>query len=144
MKDLETNADDAEELPMDRSLAQIEHSVDSFLAVADVGKVFATPIREGETTILPAAEVMTGMGFGHGYGRGKEGEDDEDHRGGGGGGGGGGHALARPVAVVVASPEGVRVEPVIDFTKIALAAITAGGFMLATWLGMSRPKTPRL
>ena len=142
MKDRETGLTDDEGLPVDRSLAQIEHSIDSFLAVADVGKVFAEPIRDRETTIIPAAEVMTGMGFGHGFGRGTDAEGEEIHRGGGGGGGGGGSAFARPVAVIVASPEGVRVEPVIDFTKIALAAVTAGGFMLATWLGMSRPKKP--
>jgi uncharacterized spore protein YtfJ len=58
--------------------------------------------------------------------------------GGGGGGGGGGRVFSRPVAVVVASPEGVRVEPVLDVTKIALAALTAGGFMLATLARMSR------
>ena len=56
MKDQETGADDAERLLVERSLAQIEHSVDRFLAVADVGKVFAEPIRQGETTIIPAAE----------------------------------------------------------------------------------------
>ena len=144
MKEKATGADDPERLPIEKSLAQIEHSIESFLSVADAGKVFAAAIRKGETTIIPAAEVMTGMGFGHGFGRGTETGDGAEHRGGGGGGGGGGHALARPVAVVVASPEGVRVEPVIDVTKIALAALTAGGFMLATWLGMARPKKPRL
>jgi len=144
MKDQETGADDVERLPVDRSLAQIEHTLDRFLAVADVGKVFSEPIREGETTIIPAAEVMTGMGFGHGFGRGSDAQGEEEHRGGGGGGGGGGSAWARPVAVVVATPQGVRVEPVIDFTKVALAAVTAGGFMLATWLGMRKPKKPRL
>ncbi len=143
MKDHEIAAED-QPLPFDRSLAQIEHSVDSFLAVADVGKAFGKPIRVGETTVIPTAEVMAGMGFGHGFGRGTDAGDGDEHRGGGGGGGGGGHAMARSVAVVVASPEGVRVEPVIDFTKIALAALTAGGFMLATWLGMSRPQKPKL
>ena len=142
MKDRETVPEADQELPLERSLAQIEHSIDSFLSVADVGKAFAEPIRDRETTIIPAAEVMTGMGFGHGFGRGTGAEGEDQHRGGGGGGGGGGSAFARPVAVVVASADGVRVEPVIDFTKIALAAVTAGGFMLATWFGMSRPKKP--
>ncbi len=123
----------------ERSVAQAEQILDRFLEVAAVDTVFGEPIRHGETTIVPAAEVLTGMGFGFGFGRGSEGGDKPKHEGGGGGGGGGGSVLARPVAVVVASPQGVRVEPVIDVTKVALAALTAGGFMLATWLGM-RPK----
>ncbi len=136
----------------DRSLPQVERTLDRFLAIADVDKVFGEPIRQGETTIIPAAEVMPGMGFGMGFGIGSgsaaalpaakkpaaAARDTRKHDGGGGGGGGGGSALGRPVAVVVVTPRGVRVEPVIDFTKVALAAITAGGFMLATWLGMAR------
>jgi hypothetical protein len=41
------------------------------------------------------------------------------------------------VAVVVASAEGVRVEPVLDVTKIALAALTAMGFMVGMMFRMS-------
>ncbi len=125
----------------ERSLEQAEHTLDRFLDVAGVDKVFGEPIRHGEATIVPAAEVLSAMGFGFGFGRGSE---ASRHEGGGGGGGGGGSITARPVAVVVASPEGVRVEPVVDVTKIALAALTAGGFMLATWFGLARPKKPQL
>ena len=123
----------------ERGLDHVDHTFDRFLAAADVDKVFGEPIRQGDTTIVPAAELITGMGFGFGFGRGS---DSRRHEGGGGGGGGGGSVLARPVAVVVASPEGVRVEPVVDVTKVALAALTAGGFMLATWFGLARPKKP--
>ena len=128
---------------LERSLEQVEHTLDRFLQVADVDQVFGEPIRQGDTTIILAAEVITGMGFGFGFGRGSDSSSEPEHEGGGGGGGGGGSVLTRPVAVIVASPQGVRVEPVIDFTKVALAALTAGGFMLATWLGMARPKVPR-
>jgi hypothetical protein len=41
------------------------------------------------------------------------------------------------VAVVIASPEGVRVEPVFDITKIALAGLTALGFMVGMMFRMS-------
>ncbi len=126
----------------ERGLDQAEHTLDRFLDVAGVDKVFGEPIRQGDTTIVPAAEVLTGMGFGFGFGRGSDGGENPKHEG-GGGGGGGGSVLARPVAVVVASPQGVRVEPVVDVTKVALAALTAGGFMVATWFGMVRPKRPR-
>jgi hypothetical protein len=42
--------------------------------------------------------------------------------------------------VIIADPQGVRVEPVVDITKIALAALTAAGFMLATMMRMSNPR----
>lgn len=137
------SAPGAELRGFERSLVQAEQTLDRFLEVADVDTVFGEPIRHGDTTIIPAAEVLTGMGFGSGFGRGSDSSDKPKREGGGGGGGGGGSVLARPVAVVVASPDGVRVEPVIDVTKVALAALTAGGFMLATWLGMARPKRPK-
>ncbi len=119
-----------------QTLEHSEHTFDRVLEVADVDKVFGDPIREGETTIIPTAEVITGFGFGFGFGRGSDSAEQPSHEGGGGGGGGGGSVVSRPVAAIVASPEGVRIEPVIDVTKVALAAITAGGFMLATWLKM--------
>ncbi len=142
--------DDKESVPgteirgFERGLDHAEHTLDRFLDAAGVDNVFGEPIRQGETTIVPAAEVITGMGFGFGFGRGSDSSDQPQHEGGGGGGGGGGSVLARPVAVIVASPRGVRVEPVVDVTKVALAAITAGAFMLATWLGIARPKKPKL
>ena len=56
------------------------------------------------------------------------------------GGGGGGRTLARPVAIIIMDAEGVRVEPVVDPTKIALAALTTAGFMTATLFGFFRPR----
>jgi uncharacterized spore protein YtfJ len=59
----------------------------------------------------------------------------------GSGGGGGGYTFSRPVALVIASADGVRVEPVLDVTKIALAALTTAGFMLGMMARMV--KQPR-
>ena len=42
-----------------------------------------------------------------------------------GGGGGGGGSSGRPVAAIVIGPDGVKIEPVVDVTKIGLAAIGA-------------------
>ena len=116
--------------------------MERFLASADVAKVYATPIAHGDRLLIPAAEVVTAAGFGMGSGRG-EGAVRADHarRGGGGGGGGGGTALARSVAVIVSSAEGVEVRPVIDVTKIALAALTAAGFVWAAWRKTSQAPT---
>ena len=78
-----------------------------------------------------------GAGYGGGGGVGGDGGhngdggprlDDEQNEatgsGFGGGGGGGGTAMARPVAAIIIEPNGVRVEPIIDPTKIAIAFFT--------------------
>jgi uncharacterized spore protein YtfJ len=119
----------------------------AFIETASVDRVYGTPIEVGETKIIPAAENLVVMGFGAGAGYGStEFEGDEGAQstgegvgeGGGGGGGGGGRTLSRPVAVIIASPDGVRVEPVIDRTKILMAAITAAGFMAGMFFKMTR------
>jgi uncharacterized spore protein YtfJ len=74
------------------------------------------------------------MGFGSGSG----GDEGGGGSGTGGGGGGGGRVLSRPVAMIIVSPDGVEVEPVVDITKIALAALTAGGFMMGMFMRMMK------
>lgn len=133
--------DEIEGIDYDRPLDIFQDNMDTLLEVADVSSAFGEPVQSGDNLIIPAAEVLAGVGFGvgAGFGRGeKEDGSDGGGSGGGSGGGGGGRVFSRPVAVVIASPEGVRVEPVLDVTKIALAALTAGGFMLATLARMSR------
>ena len=65
-----------------------------------------------------------------------EGSEPQDPamEGAGGGGGGGGGAMARPVAVIVMGPDGVRVKPVLDVTKLAVTAL--GAFAAAAALSM--------
>ena len=120
--------------------ATISERMSQLTAAADVKRVYGEPVRENGITVIPAAEVLTVMGFGLGGGSGEDSSKlGKSSRGRGGGGGGGGQALARASAIVTISSAGVRVEPVVDKTKIALAAITAIGFMAATWLGFVRP-----
>lgn len=123
--------------PLDR----VSRVMEKLLEAADVSKVYGEPVSHGEALLIPAAEVLALAGFGMGAGGGVAVQQQgRRSRGSGGGGGGGGRTLARSVAVIVASPAGVEVRPVIDFTKIALAALTAAGFVLAAWRGMKRPK----
>jgi uncharacterized spore protein YtfJ len=89
--------------------------------------VFSKPHTEGDYTVITASEITVGMGAGFGGGGGTEpssAEDGESASGYGGGGGGGGSALARPVAAIIFGPKGVRVEPIVDPTKIAIAFFT--------------------
>lgn len=101
--------------------------------------VFSQPISVGEHTIITASEYMAGMGVGYGSGGGLDTKEEPESGGFGGGGGGGGTTLARPVATIIVSPGGVRVEPVIDVTKIAIAMFTALGAM-AMALRKMKPK----
>ncbi len=114
-----------------------QDTMEEFLAAADVRVVYGEPILHDDTMIIPTAEVLCGLGFGVGSGSGTSTDNPEKPaQGAGSGGGGGGRILSRPVAVVIASPEGVRVEPVVDVTKIGLAALTAFGFMVGMMFRM--------
>lgn len=125
-----------------KTLEITEDVLGKLLGTSGASIVYGRPIKHGDVTIIPAAEVIAGVGFGSGFGYGpiSEGEDRSTVIGGGEGGGGAGRTFSRPVAVVIISPEGVRIEPVRDRTKVLLAAITAGGFMAATLLRMISPK----
>lgn len=97
--------------------------------------VYGQPITVGDHTIITASEYMAGMGVGYGSGGGtaptdREAEaEGEDATGFGGGGGGGGTTMARPVAAIIITPDRVRVEPIVDATKIAVTMFTALGAM---------------
>ena len=95
--------------------------------VAQPRAVFSEPVSNGPYTVITAAEVTVGMGAGYGGGGGVGSDDEQGQTTGsgfGGGGGGGGSTLARPVAAIIIEPEGVRVEPIMDPTKIAIAFFT--------------------
>ncbi len=125
-----------------KSVEAIKETFKLLIEKADVSNVYAKPVKHGDATLIPAAEIMAGVGFGLGQGHGPTSETDEsaENTGGGEGGGGGGRMLSRPVAVVIASEAGVRIEPVIDYSKIWMAAITAGGFMAALLLRLVNPR----
>lgn len=118
----------------------VQETMETFLAPAHVSAVYGEPIQNGDALIIPTAEILSVAGFGVGSGYGSGGDENEPGSGGGGGGGGGGRVLSRPVAVIIASQEGVRIEPVVDATKIALGFLTAAGFMIAMIARMLNPR----
>jgi len=133
----------ARPLAVNDAVNTVQTTMDNFLSAANVDAVYGTPIREGGNIIIPAAEVLSIAGFGLGSGSGPSGPEEKERPGGGGGGGGGGHVLSRPVAAIVISPAGVRVEPIVDVTKIALAGLTTLGFMAAMLSRMRNVKPPK-
>ena len=147
-KDTATTEENMDQTQGSESLQKI---MDNFVDTASVGTVYGRAVKSGDVTIIPAAEVMVGMGFGFGEGsfsppeETAEGEPVETQadgetpqQGSGMGGGGGGYTFSRPVALVIVSPEGVRVEPVADRTKILMAALTTAGFMFGMMAKMMK------
>ena len=121
--------------------------IEKLFSVTQPGAVFSEPVNVDGRTIITTSEVMVGMGVGYGIGAGsatgegtEEEEDDNDDdqeaeaeaemtsgEGYGGGGGGRGFSTGRPVAAIIIEPEGVRIEPIVDVTKISLAFFTVLG-----------------
>ncbi len=106
-----------------------EQALSRLVATARADAVFGQPVISGDTTVISCSEIAIGMGMGSGSG-----PVDEKGNPTGGGSGGGGGARGRPVAAIVITKEGVRVEPIFDLTKIVLASLTTGAFILL-WLG---------
>jgi uncharacterized spore protein YtfJ len=121
----------------------IQTTMDKFLSAANVEAVYGSPVYQGENIVIPTAEVLSIAGFGLGSGSGSR-DPGENETPGGAGGGGGGRVLSRPVAAIVISPTGVRVEPIVDVTKIALAMFTTLGFMVTILTRMRSTKPPNL
>jgi uncharacterized spore protein YtfJ len=116
-----------------RSIDEAGRLIGRLLDVARTDAVYGEPLTRGDTTVIVASELVVGMGVG--FGGGEDGDPDGDS---GGGGGGGGYALGRPVAVVTIDALGVRVTPVFDLTKVAIAGITALGAMFIAYRRMVR------
>jgi len=107
----------------ERVRATMTRGLERLMSVS-VDRVFAEPVRVGETVVIPAASIEFSGGFGFGG-------DAQSN----GGGGGGGHHAGRPVAIVEAGPAGVRVRPVIDFTRVGLTLVAAA---LMVWRASRR------
>jgi uncharacterized spore protein YtfJ len=102
--------------------------IEKIFAAAQPGTVFSEPVVLGDYTVITASDVVAAGGFG--FGSGSTDESDGTMASGqarqlAGGGGGGGGSSGRPVAAIVIGPDGVKIEPVVDVTKIGLAAIGA-------------------
>lgn len=107
---------------MEREIQRLFDVIEDASEQTGIGAAFGDPVEAEERTLIPVA--ATAYGFGLGFGG--EGEDERTQEGGGGGGAGG---FARPIGLIEVSSDGVRVKPVIDEQKVALA-----GVMLTGWV----------
>src|ERR1700686_4507002 len=87
----------------------LEQVLGQLVSSASVDNVFGQPVERDGATIIPCSEIAVGLGMGSGTG-----PVDEQGNPTGSGGGGGGGSRGRPVAVIVMTKEGVRIEPVLD------------------------------
>jgi uncharacterized spore protein YtfJ len=115
--------DDTRTTPVDKIDERLTTGLDRLMSVS-ADRVFREPVHVGDTVVIPAAAIAYGGGFGFGGDRGDA-----------GGGGGGGWNDGRPVAVVEAGPDGVRIRPVVDVTKIGLTLVAAA---LTVWRATRR------
>ena len=139
---------------LERSQQIGQQFVEKLFSATRPGAVFSEPVRSGDYTVITASEVTAAGGFGFGGGAGV-GPDETGGRGaatdtaagtgsqppssgGGAGAGGGGTSMARPVATIVIGPDGVKVRPIVDVTKIAIAGATAWGAVALMLMRMLR------
>lgn len=124
---------------LDETLGVLMDKADRLFDAARPDAVFAAPVTAEGRTVIGAAEVLVGTMFGGGGGSGGSGimPGDGDgvaaataRTGTGVGAGIGGFAQSRPVAVIIIDRDGVRVEPVVDATKLGIAGLTVFGSML--------------
>jgi len=140
-----------------KSQEQATQLFERLMEVAQPESVYSEAVTSGTYTVITASEVTTGLGFGFGVGGGtgtfpaskeegkesgkeeaKESDKEGQGSGSGGGGGGGGGSMARPVAVITISPQGVEIQPVVDVTKLGLALFVTAGSMLMMFSRMRR------
>jgi hypothetical protein len=102
-----THAPGATELP-----------VDKIWSAAQPGAVYSAPLTSGAYTIITASDVMAGGGYGLDPVKGS---------------GGGGFSRGRPVATIIVGPDGVKIQPVVDATRVVLGvmAVVGGGVLAA-------------
>lgn len=117
--------------PIEDVARSVRDSLASILGEASPRTVFSEPVVVGDHQIITAAAWERGGGFGFGGGTGNGPEGGGTGAGAGGGGGGQG----RPVAVIRIGPDGVRVEPILDFTKILVTVLLAA---LGVWRVLKR------
>lgn len=127
------------------SMKRVVATVERLYEAARPDAVFAAPVAAEGRTVIAAAEVLVGVGLGGG-GAVSPPDSQPDagsppvHNAEGIGAGGGGLAYSRPVAVIIIDQDGVRVEPVVDATRLGLAALTVFGsflFMIGRMTRMS-------
>lgn len=105
---------------IDSTASHLTDALDKVFHPVSPSDLFSAPIERNGTIVVTASALERAGGFGFGAG---DGSDGAESSGAGGGAGGGGALNARPVAVIRIDDGGVSVVPVLDFTRILIAAL---------------------
>jgi uncharacterized spore protein YtfJ len=124
----------------EKTMTQTSHDTDVFAGLreivnsADAGKVFAAPITQDGTIVLPVAKIGGGGGGGAGTGPADE-----------GGTGGGFGISAKPLGVYVLRDGKVKWLPAVDINKIVLGGqvVAVAALLLARALLRARSEPRR-
>ncbi|MBN1138567.1 MAG: hypothetical protein JXM73_18400 [Anaerolineae bacterium] len=111
------------------SLDKLFAAVEGFRDAAHWRAAFGEPQVIGDKTLIPVAKVGYGYGLGFGHGTGEP-EEEGKQAPGGEGGGGGGTTAAKPLGVIVVTPEEVYFEETADESRIAMAGILVGALFI--------------
>lgn len=108
----------------------VDRVLERMLTVADARRVFGEPVLQGERTVIPVAQVRTMLGFGGGSGTEPNKREGETESRSGEGGGGGGAIQVTPLGYIELTPSEARFVPIVDRTRLAIAAIIAVTLLL--------------
>ena len=103
-----------------------EHLIDRLVETAKVDAVSGEPIERDGVTLITCSEL--GVGLGGGFGPVKL-ADAPKNTGATEGIGGGVVARGRPVAVIVMTPDGVKIKPIVNVTRVFLAQVAMMGIV---------------
>ena len=122
----------------------LEKLASLFSQNATVKNVYGEPIRTGDKTIIPVAQVAYGLGGGYGQGtkKKKPSQTDEALRpedgASGEGAGGGGGMYARPKGVYEITPSCTRFIPANNAKQLLTGLVV--GFLIKGWINSQRKK----
>jgi uncharacterized spore protein YtfJ len=113
------------------SLERMFETLEGLRSSASVDAAFGKPKETEGRTMIPVSSVQVGMGMGFGRGITEESIADErasdevppDS-------GGGGGAVARPIAMIEVTADQTIIHPIVDETKVALAGIALGAWII--------------
>ena len=143
--------------PVDQE--QIARVIERMLHSAQHKTVFGEPVVVGDYTLITACEVASGGGFGFGMGPELRQQEPTSPSSAaeeatpvrpfattvlGNGGGGGGGSIGRPIAVIIAGPDGVKVKPIVDVTKFMITFFTAWKVVASAAMLAWRKVGPRM
>lgn len=119
---------------MSVSINKLFEVVDKARDTAQWQAAFGQPVVVGDKTLIPVARAMYGFGLGFG----SEGESPEKQGEPAGGGGGGAGGSAKPLGVIVVTPEDVYFEEAEDSSKLALSGMAMVAFVVFQVAGTIR------